>query len=100
MYLHYVFTFSGTKSTVDVGINTSLDIVSYKKSEVVDKNTMTDEFCHLKDDPYSLSCTRYTTHMYPPSIQQISQAMNRCPFLNESIFVPRAISPLSPVSGK
>lgn len=50
MRLQYVFTFSDTKTSMDVGINKLEDIVLCIKPEVVDKNIMTDEFYHLRPE--------------------------------------------------
>ncbi|EFN81307.1 hypothetical protein EAI_01676 [Harpegnathos saltator] len=87
---------TGIKSTADVGINVSLSAVELKKkSEVQEKNVMTDEFYPLDDDPYPIFCSKCNAYMYPPPVEQICQIMSVCPDLIEPIFSPRAISPLS-----
>lgn len=86
---------------MDVGINVSLsDIILDEKPEKQEKSIMTDEFYNLKDNLYPLYCSKCTTHIHSAPIEQICQIMGTCLDLNDPIFIPRAISPLSVLSGK
>lgn len=78
------------ESTTDIGINVSLcDSELNTKSEVQDKNIMTDEFYNKKDDPYPLFCAKCEVHLSPTiTPEKIYKTMSTYPELIDEDLSP------------